>query len=85
MSDIPADIMKAARNRVKDIFAYGEQAAEFLGTVNVVARAIIAEREACAKIADEVSNRYMSGSSDYVFGYADGAEGSAIAIRSPRP
>lgn len=78
MSEIPDDVMKGA---AAILHQYENEPDDQI----IVALAIMAEREACATIADEVSNRYMSGSSDYVFGYADGAEGSAIAIRSPRP
>lgn len=62
MDEIPEDVMKAAKNAFKDIprVNYALWGTQQLGTafvenyaIEAVARAILAERDACVKIADE--------------------------------
>jgi hypothetical protein len=66
MSEIPDDVMKAARNlymslenmkleRAKTLEAAKIQAFNNGDKIDMIARAILAERERCARIADEAA------------------------------
>lgn len=50
MSEIPEDVMQNAKEAYDRSFSFGE--AQVSDVVNSIARAILAERYACAKIAD---------------------------------
>jgi hypothetical protein len=53
MSDeIPEDVMKAAEAVTDAIYAAGQDTWLAAGTTDIIARAILAERERCAKIAE---------------------------------
>jgi hypothetical protein len=51
MSEIPADILKAAEDALKRV-RWSRESADFSSVRDAVAAAILAERERCAKIAE---------------------------------
>lgn len=85
MTDIPEDVMKTAKA------AYYEEAAKPLANFQyAIARAILAERERCAAVADESRARSLREESkgvhalfDYRFAASKAGE-IATSIRNPK-
>jgi hypothetical protein len=88
--DMPEDVMKLAQAAFADtkvisasLVAEDEDSDVLPYIINRAARAILAEREACAKIAEEHQVAIAGKPSDYTNGFNAAAEIIARAIRSP--
>jgi hypothetical protein len=71
--NIPDDIRAAAEAVVER--GYNE------GLLDAVARALLAERERCARIAESQQTFEWAGGDDWAAGYVDGKSAAAKAIR----
>jgi hypothetical protein len=81
MTDIPEDVMETAREAVFDV----TQRFDTPGKVDVIARAILAERERCARVADDyTADGYDDDPMHGCFGegYRESALSIAAAIRA---
>jgi len=74
MTEIPDDVMKAARDAVNS-------AIDDRGAIGVIARAILAERERCAKVAEEDLRSPMAKKAGHVPSWLARGRVIAAAIR----
>ncbi|MGH0345512.1 hypothetical protein NKY44_17130 [Sinorhizobium meliloti] len=72
---IPADIMDTASRAAISIHENGGK-----GWVDIIAKAILAERERCARIAEGDANRFALHKEMAEFIYIGGADGARLKI-----
>lgn len=90
MSDIPEDVWIAVRAALSSAGIPSTEADYGNGTVfeveaEVIARAIMAERERCAKLADALTKASTPGMPLFGAGMCNAADQIAIAIRAVTP
>ncbi len=84
MSEIPDDIRAKAKELGEHLFFSAfDWTVACEDVADLIARALMEERERCAKIADAEASRFNPAYSDYATAYSESAEEIAAAIRSP--